>query len=65
MIDVLLYIVMIIAIAFMVYQTHRFFRALKIANEKGRKKEVYIFSAIITIIWVMYIGVVTYVLLNK
>ncbi|MGW7919196.1 hypothetical protein ACWEXK_12300 [Staphylococcus xylosus] len=65
MLDVLLYIVMIIAIAFMVYQTHRFVRALKMANERGRKKDVYIFIAIITIIWIMYIGVVTYVLLNK
>lgn len=65
MLDVLLYIVMVIAIAFVVYQTHRFVRALKMANERGRKKEVYIFSSIITIIWIMYIGVVTNVLINK
>lgn len=65
MLDVLLYIVMIIAIAFIVYQTHRFVRALKMANERGRKKDVYIFSAIITMTWIMYIGVVTYVLINK
>lgn len=65
MIDVLLYLVIIMAVAFMVYQTHRFVIQLQLAHKQGRKKDVYIFSTVLIIIWVLYIGAVIYVLLAK
>ncbi|MDW4175317.1 hypothetical protein QI193_02745 [Staphylococcus saprophyticus] len=65
MFDVAIYLIIIIGFAFMIYQTHKFIRQLKIANEKGHSKDVYIFSAILIIIWVIYIFALAYALIAK
>ncbi|MDW3783651.1 hypothetical protein QI349_02745 [Staphylococcus saprophyticus] len=65
MVDILIYFVIILGIAFMVYQTHKFVLELKRANNKGHKKDVYVFSAILIILWVIYLFAVIYTLLVK
>lgn len=65
MVDILIYLVIILGVAFMVYQTHKFVLELKRPNNKGHKKDVYVFSAILIIFWVIYIFAVIYTLLVK
>lgn len=65
MFDVAIYLIIIIGFAFMMYQTHKFIRQLKISHEKGHKKDVYTFSAILIIIWLIYIFAIAYTLIAK
>lgn len=65
MVDILIYLVIILSVAFMVYQTHKFVLELKRANKNGRKKDVYVFSAILIILWVIYLFAVIFTLLVK
>lgn len=65
MFDIALYLIIIIGFAFMMYQTHKFIRQLKVSHEKGHNKDVYTFSAILIIIWVIYIFAIIYTLIVK
>lgn len=65
MFDIAIYLIIIIGFAFMMYQTHKFIRQLKISREKGHNKDVYTFSAILIIIWVIYIFALAYTLIAK
>lgn len=65
MFDIAICLIIIIGFAFMMYQTHKFIRQLKISREHGHKKDVYIFSSILIIIWVIYIFAIAYTLIAK
>lgn len=65
MFDIAIYLIIIVGFAFMMYQTHKFIRQLKISREKGYNKDVYIFSTILIIIWVIYLAAIAYTLIAK
>ena len=65
MADILLYFVIILGVAFMVYQTHKFILEVKRANKNGHMKDVYIFSTILIILWIIYLFAVIYTLITK
>ena len=63
MFDIAICLVIIIGFTFSMYQTHKFIRQLKISRERGHNKDVYILSAILIIIWVIYIFATVYILI--
>lgn len=65
MIDIVIYLIIVFGFAFMLYQTHKFIRQLKISREKGHNKDLYIFSTILIIIWVIYLAAIAYTLIAK
>ena len=65
MFDIAICLIIIIGFTFMIYNTHKFIRQLKISRERGHSKDVYIFSAILIIIWVIYLFALAYTLIGK
>lgn len=64
MAEVLIYLVIVLGFAFMMYQTHRLSVELKWTYRRGEKKLTYLFITLISFLWLLYIAMLIYALIS-
>lgn len=65
MFDVLIYVVGVIAFAFLLYQTIKFVQELRATYKRGYIKVVVTFTIALVCVWSLYIGVMMFLIMDN